>query len=272
MKARTIIHSMLAIGVLPLLLGTKPAENADRDYVQCRIREVSGTLGVTIIADGEVHDSWGAVSYGTPANQRELLHYLELVEREFSKYPEDYLNQSRAHTLILVNDLKYCDQPRAAIPDPYRKQLYLSVNGAFRITSERYLAHVMHHELHHLTEYSMWRNMTFDWNEWISLNGDGFCYGSGGADAYAEYLANGTDFYSPVNPHQGFINRYSLTGDEEDRAEMMAFIMTDYERPMVTELLQKDQILWEKSRLLARLFADFGRPPVSMLGTLMGNE
>ena len=42
----------------------------------------------------------------------------------------------------------------------------------------------------------------------------------------------------------------------------MAFIMTDYERPVVTELLQKDHILQEKSRLLARLFTDFGRPPV----------
>lgn len=261
MKARTILFGIL-VGILPFLLGGKPAEHAHNDYLQCRIREVSDMLGVAIVANGPVQDSWGAISYQTPEDTTELLRYLDLVAREFSKYPEGYLRQSRANTLVLVSNLTFCEQPRAAIPDPYRSQLYLSVNGAFRIRSERYLAHVMHHELHHLTEYSMWKNMTFDWNEWISLNGDGFCYGNGGADAYTDYLANGTDFYSPVNPHQGFINRYSLTGDEEDRAELMAFIMTDYERPVVTELLQKDHILREKSRLLARLFTDFGRPPV----------
>jgi len=268
MKARSTLFRILAIGVLPLLVGGRPADYADEDYLRCRIREVGEQLGVTIITDEPVRDSWGAISYRTPADEDELLKYLELVAREFSKYPGGYLKQSHAHTLVLVTDLTYCEQPRAAIPDPYRNQLYLSVNGAFRIRSERYLAHVMHHELHHLTEYSMWKNMTFDWNEWILLNGDGFCYGNGGADAYNEYLTHGTDFYSPVNPHRGFINRYSLTGDEEDRAELMAFIMTDYERPFVAELLQKDQILREKSRLLARLFSDFGRPSVQMLVAL----
>jgi hypothetical protein len=268
MKARSKLFHILAIGVLPFLMGGRPAYHAEEDYLQCRIREVGDMLGVTIITKEPVHDSWGAISYKTPSNEAELLRYLDLVAREFSKYPEGYLRQSHAHSLILVSDLTYCEQPRAAIPDPYRNQLYLSVNGAFRIRSERYLAHVMHHELHHLTEYSMWRKMTFDWNEWISLNGDGFCYGNGGADAYTDCLANGTDFYSPINPRQGFINRYSLTGDEEDRAELMAFIMTDHERPMVAELLQKDHILRKKSRLLARLFADFGRPSVQMLGAV----
>jgi|GEM_PF-2682758 hypothetical protein len=268
MKARSIAFYILVTGILAVLPSGKPVDHAEDDYLQCRIREVSEMLGVNIVVSEHLHDSWGAISYQTATDEVELMRYLDLVAREFSKYPEGYLRQSHAHTLILVSDLAYCEQPRAAIPDPYRNQLYLSVNGAFRIRSERYLAHVMHHELHHLTEYSMWRNMTFDWHEWISLNGDGFCYGNGGADAYADYLANGTDFYSPVNPHQGFINRYSLTGDEEDRAELMAFIMTDYERPVVTELLQKDHILREKSRLLARLFNDFGRPSVQMLGTI----
>ncbi|HLT81602.1 MAG TPA: hypothetical protein VKZ86_11255 [Cyclobacteriaceae bacterium] len=268
MKARSILFGIF--GILPLLFGGRAADPADEDFLQCRIREVSEMLGVAIVTSEPVPDSWGAISYQTPADEADLLRYLDIVAREFSKYPQGYLRQSHAHTLVLVTDLAFCEQPRAAIPDPYRNQLYLSINGAFRIRSERYLAHVMHHELHHLTEYSMWRNMTFDWNEWISLNGDGFCYGSGGADAYADYLANGTDFYSPVNPHRGFINRYSLTGDEEDRAELMAFIMSDHDRPVITELLEKDDVLREKSRLLARLFADFGRP--SVLGRLDGKD
>lgn len=238
------------------------------DNVMCKIEEVSNSIGVTVVANLSATDSWGSVSYDPGTGEQELLRYLDLLQSEFSKYPEGYLQQSQALTIILGSDLNFCGQPRAAIPDPYKKQLFLSVNGAFRINSERYLAHVMHHELHHLTEYSMWKNMTFDWHEWILLNGDGFCYGTGGADAYSEYMAKGTDFYSPNNPHQGFINLYSLTGDEEDRAELMAFIMTDYERPMVEELLQKDAILRQKSRLLARLLQDFSRPSVQLLGRI----
>lgn len=258
---------LLSVAILLSLPGTLFGISPD-DNLQCKLEEVSNVIGVTVVANLPVADSWGSVSYDPDAGEDELIQYLDLLGREFSKYPQGYLRQSQALTIILGRDLNFCGQPRAAIPDPYKKQLFLSVNGAFKIKSERYLAHVMHHELHHLTEYSMWKNMTFDWHEWISLNGDGFCYGKGGADAYSEYIAKGTDFYSPNNPHQGFINLYSLTGDEEDRAELMAFIMTDYERPMIEELLQKDAILRDKSRLLARLLADFSWPPIQLLGTI----
>lgn len=257
----------MAAAILTCLSGVVSGGSPEDD-LQCKIEEVSHLLGVTVVANLSVPDAWGSVSYDAGAGDEELIAYLDLLGREFSKYPKGYLQQSRALTIILGRDLNFCGQPRAAIPDPYKKQLFLSVNGAFKIKSERYLAHVMHHELHHLTEYSMWKNMTFDWHEWILLNGDGFCYGKGGADAYSEYMAKGTDFYSPNNPQQGFINLYSLTGDEEDRAELMAFIMTDFERPMVEELLQKDAILRDKSRLLARLLEDFSWPPIQLLGAI----
>lgn len=262
-----ILRSLVLAGAL-LCLPDIQSYASLSDNLLCKIEEVSNAIGVTVVTNLPVADSWGSVSYDPGVSEDELIRYLDILGREFSKYPEGYLRQSQALTIILGRDLNYCGQPRAAIPDPYKKQLFLSVNGAFKIRSERYLAHVMHHELHHLTEYSMWRNMTFDWHEWILLNGDGFCYGNGGADAYSEYMAKGTDFYSPNNPHQGFINLYSLTGDEEDRAELMAFIMTDYERPMIAELLQKDVILREKSRLLVRLLKDFSRPSVHLLGTI----
>src|SRR5690606_41671676 len=101
MKARSILIFILTLGVLPFLTGGRPADNADEDYLQCRIREVGEMLGVTIITDQPVRDSWGAISYRTPTEDDELLKYLELVAREFSKYPEGYLRQSHAHTHVL---------------------------------------------------------------------------------------------------------------------------------------------------------------------------
>jgi hypothetical protein len=233
--------------------------------LQCRIEEVSHALGVTIMMDQSISDSWGAVTYEKCSNEEEVLRYLDLLSREFAKYPKGYLAQSCTVTIILGRNLNFCGQPRAAIPDPYKKQLFLSINGAFNIASRRYLAHVMHHELHHLTEYSMWKSMTFDWPEWILLNGDGFCYGHGGAEAYADCLTKGTDFFTPENPHMGFVNRYSLTGDEEDRAELMAFLMTDFDRPVIEHLMKKDLILRKKSFLLAKMLRDHGRQPIQFL-------
>lgn len=237
----------------------------------CKVEEVSLALGVGVVAGDFVNDSWGAVSYETNSPPEELIAYLDLLCHEFSKYPKGYLQQSQTMTIVIGRSLAFCDQPRAAIPDPYKKQLFLSVNGAYGISSNRYLAHVMHHELHHLTEYSMWKNMTYDWADWLLLNGDGFCYGQGGAEAYSEYLVKGTDFYTPNNPYRGFINLYSLTGDEEDRAELMAFLMTDFERPEVEKLLRKDQVLRKKTQLLAKLFIDFKRPSVQFLTAIPVN-
>jgi hypothetical protein len=69
------------------------------------------------------------------------------------------------------------------------------------------------------------------------------------------------DVYSPTNPEKGFINLYSLTGDEEDRAEILAYLLTDFERPMLLSLLKKDEILNRKIEALTTLLNTFiGEP------------
>lgn len=228
------------------------------DRLVCMVEDVSHTLNITIQLDHEaVRDSWNAVCFDNNGiTEKHTLRYLELLKREFLKYPPSYLQKVGAETIILGHNLRFNNQPRAAVPDPFRKQLFLSMNGAFGISSERYLVHVMHHELHHCTEYSIWRNMTFDWSDWMLLNEEGFCYGNGGASVYLDYEKSKTDFYSPVNPKRGFVNLYSLTGDEEDRAELIAFIMNDHERAVIKNLCTKDEILSKKMALLLKLITD----------------
>jgi hypothetical protein len=223
------------------------------DRVSCVLEAVEENLGVAIRLGDDVEDTWKSVDYRPVTDENQLLRYLELLEKEFSKYPSGYLSRAHAGTLVIGADLMYCHQPRAAVPDPYRNQLFLSVNGAFGIASTKYLVHVMHHELHHCTEFGIWRNMTFDWPEWQLLNDDGFCYGNGGRDAYELETARGIDFYSPSNPREGFINRYSLLGDEEDRAEMIAFLMNDLEKEVIVGLIARDAVLQRKSALLMQL-------------------
>lgn len=223
----------------------------------CKIEETAFKLNLNIVIDPCIADSWKAVSYDAVENENTLIRYLNLLIVEYSKYPKGYLQQAHVNTLVLTQNLKFRDQFRAAIPDPYKKQLFLSVDGAYGIASPRYLAHVMHHELHHCTEYAIWKNMSYDWKDWLMLNPENFCYGSGGAMAYEQTAFGKTDFFSPTNPQKGFINHYSITGDEEDRAELLAFLMTDFDRPVIQRLIQQDDIIRKKSLLLCELLTNF---------------
>jgi hypothetical protein len=103
--------------------------------------------------------------------------------------------------------------------------------------------------------------MTYDWCDWMLLNTEGFNYGCGGASAYADAIERYIDVYSPTNPRKGFVNLYSLTGDEEDRAELLAYILTDFERPMLISLLKKDEILKQKIEALRSLLNSFTGEP-----------
>lgn len=223
----------------------------------CKIEETAFKLNLSIVIEPSITDSWKAVTYDAIENENTLIRYLNLLIAEYSKYPQGYLQQAHVNTLVLTQNLKFKNQLRAAIPDPYKKQLFLSIDGAYGIASPRYLAHVMHHELHHCTEYAIWKNMSYDWNDWLMLNTENFCYGSGGVMAYEQMSFGKTDFFSPTNPQKGFINHYSITGDEEDRAELLAFLMTDFDRPVVQKLMQQDEIIQKKSLLLCELLSSF---------------
>ena len=243
--------------VFLITIATQSAIAKNNEGLSCKLEEVSHYLQVKVVLEQGIHDTWNSVTYDIRIDERVAMYYLNLVMKEYCKYPEGYLQKANINTIVITRNLKFNDQPRAAIPDPLRKQLYLSVNGAFVVASERYLTHVMHHELHHCTEHAIWSSMTFDWHDWMILNGDGFCYGDGGESAYRTFMKDGVDYYSPSNPHHGFINRYSMTGDEEDRAEIMAFIMTDRELESFIGLYKKDQTIRNKTKLLFKLIHDF---------------
>lgn len=242
---------------LCLCLNAIPNLGQSSQLLNCKIEEVNQKWNVRITLSENVVDSWKSVSYEPVEAEEAIVRYLDILLIEYSKYPPNYLSQAHISSIVLTQNLRFNGQPRAAIPDPYKNQLYLSVNGAFGIDSHRYLTHVMHHELHHCTEYAIWKSMSYDWIEWYALNSQDFCYGDGGSSAYVEYLANGTDFYTPTNPIKGFVNRYSLTGDEEDRAELLAFLMTDADRPVVERLIKHDDVIHKKTLLLCELLSGF---------------
>jgi len=213
--------------------------------------QIENDYGIDIIYDMAVQDTWSSVYYDICDSEEDLTRYMNILSDEISKYPYDYFELIGISQLVLGNNLAFSNQARAAIPDPYASTLYYSINGAYGAQDEIYLTHVFHHELHHCTEYSIWGDMYFDWDDWMLLNIDGFVYGDGGASTYADTV---TDYYSPGHPAEGFVNLYSMSGDEEDRCEIVAFIMTDAESAQVLELCKTDARLDKKVEMLRELF------------------
>jgi hypothetical protein len=170
-----------------------------------------------------------------------------LLNNEFTKYPNGYFEKVGVSTIALCSHLDYRKQSRAAIPDPYKHTLYLAIDGAYGDSSDTYLIHVMHHELNHCTEYALWEDMNYRWQQWRKINSCLFRYKGAGEMAYHHLTI---DWYSMNHPKRGFINLYSTTAQEEDRSEIVADIMSDIERKYIIQYCEKDKKLREKVTLI----------------------
>lgn len=213
------------------------------------IKQFELEMGLQIVLDTHFTDSWKSVDYLQIQDTVRLNNYLSILYDEYSKYPSSYFVDISVKTIVVCEGLKFIGQFRAAIPDPFQSTLLLSTNINY---SKEYLIHVMHHELHHMTEYAIFGNMYFKWNKWNRKNKNKFKYGNGGVEAYKvenKYI----DYYALNNPIPGFINLYSTTGQEEDRCEIVSLLMHDVEKQLLIKHLRDDRRLRRKTKLALKM-------------------
>jgi hypothetical protein len=167
-----------------------------------------------------------------------LLKYLQLFEKEWRKYSKNYTFNTNVKQIAFVKNLAYAGQTRAAIPDAYKEILYYDfLVGNYDST---YQKHVVHHEYYHMIEEQFNGSQYYKDAKWASFNNPKFQYGMGGA------YARGSDQYPITHPLDGFMNLYSISGLEEDKAEVYAFLFVKEEYEKVKEWLDKDVILSKK--------------------------
>lgn len=212
------------------------------------LKEIERKIGVEIIFDTSFQGTWESVTYKKVLDTVLIQNYLDILLVEYSKYPKGYLNKARVNKIIICDSLIINGQRRAAIPDPKKNALYLEINSSY---SKNYLIHVMHHELHHCAEYSLYGNMYYNWKKWNKKNKVKFRYGFGGANAYKEENSH-INYYSMSHPEKGFVNLYSMLGTEEDRSEILALIMNYEERKKLLEFVETDRILKRKVKLIIK--------------------
>lgn len=230
------------------------------DDVSSFVSNIERELRVKIKLETGFTDSWDAISYEVIDDQASLAVYLHILLEEYQKYPDGFFQKIGVDTIIVCRDLHFETQERAAIPDCYNNSLLL--DGNFAKYDTNYLRHVMHHELHHCTEFAIWGSTYYEWPEWEALNADTFLYGAGGATAYLVDNMD-KDYYTLCHPKPGFCSPYQMTGEEEDRCETMALLMTDSRRDQFFEYALTDAIVFDKLQLIIELLNDFWGNPTN---------
>lgn len=234
MKTRSVLTACLLAAVL-----AGPVFGADS---LASLKALARRYQVTIEVEHPPRASWEAVRYEPlSAAEREsqrFQRYRGLFEQEFGKYPPGLVKLADVRQIALVKDLGYAGQQRAALPDFVKEILYLDVFRGEKV--ELYQRHVVHHEFYHLLEEEVYNNVYYKDPDWAALNPTGFSYGSGGANAQTGPQ------YDLVHPKPGFINRYAMSGLEEDKAEIFAALMVPQETRLIESWSRQDPYLRRK--------------------------
>jgi Putative zinc-binding metallo-peptidase len=180
------------------------------------------------------------------AEARELKFYYLNIASDFLLYPSGVVKQSRLKRIVLCRGLSFAGQSRAAVPDFEHDTLYYDVVcGAY---SRNYQRHAIHHEFFHIIDYRDDGEVYSD-ESWARLNPQTFRYGDGGAKMQGNPLS-GLPREIPE-----FLTTYATSGVEEDKAEMFAYMMTDYAG--VAKRADTDAVIREKMAAMKRLLEKF---------------
>ena len=184
---------------------------------------------------------------GRPAAGDEIDRYSVLFLREFSLYPPSLIKRCGLKRIVLCKELAFDGQLRGAIPDFEHDTLYLDVlRGG---SDPLYLCKVLHHEFFHIIDYRDDGHVYED-QEWAALNPPGFKYGTGGKNA--QHVASAREL---TDKFPGFLNYYSTTGVEEDKAEVFANLIVD--PAYVAQRTKDDRVLGAKVQALKKLLVKF---------------
>jgi len=184
-----------------------------------------------------------------PCSDVDLDLYIPLFLFEIAIYPKSFLKLLKIKEFVFINSLTFCtseyEQYRAACPEYYKTfSLYYCAKERF----PTYIRTVIHHELFHYVDFI--HDGTYDDPKFNKLNTLGFKYGKGGA-----YERE----WKPLNPElKGFLNFYSTTGIEEDKAEIFQYIMAFPEKAFKYE----DEIVNKKIFYIANFMKEFDKESI----------
>ncbi len=241
-RRKILPTSLSTLCLAAFVLLTSSAAHAELPKELARLERQLGIDIETSPDDFPVRTSYGLIKGKRPKSDA-LTPYAKLLSVEFSRYPKSLVQLAKLRRIVLCEDLYFAGQRRSAIPDWENDTLYLDV----RRGSDRrgYHRRVMHHEFYHLVDYRDDGQVYAD-ADWDALNRSGFRYGSGGRNAQTK-----SDTGTLTSKYPGFLNHYSTTGVEEDKAEVFSMLLTDPKH--VAKRIASDQVLRAKVQHMKKL-------------------
>jgi len=187
---------------------------------------------------------WGSVTFENLSEKDapELRKYAFILASEFNKYPKSFVATVGLKRIALVKNMALDKVEIVASPDYKKDVLYLDIFGGQ--TTEAYRRHVIHHEFYHMLEEQLNGDAFFKDPEWAALNEPDFSYGKGGI------TARDRDETALNRPRSGFINKFSMSGLEEDKAEIYAALFVADEHRNVAKMAGEDPIISSKVTLM----------------------
>ncbi len=195
----------------------------------------------------------------TPSTVEDLDNYMPIFFLEWAIYPKSFVKKTKLKSIILVHDIKFYNhfshkdkpQSRAGCPETSQAEaLILS-------TAERnfaYMRIVIHHELFHYLDWA--DDNDYSDPEWNKLNVKGFKYGKGG-----EFEREWIQLDKQIH---GFINHYSMSALEEDRAEIYQYLIGCPDEA----LNHKDEIVKRKAKRIRQVISEFDEEGVGNIDNL----
>eukprot|EP00913_Durusdinium_trenchii_P028405 g26633.t1 len=239
---------LLVVGVA-LLQPAVAADKSNAGDVQKQLEKIATDCGIEIVRKNPQFrgKSVSRRITGKEATAEEVARYARLFVPEFSLYPAGFVKRTKLKRIVFCKQLAYGGQLRAAIPDFPNDTLYLDVNRGS--ASPAYQRKVIHHEYFHIVDYRDDGRVYRD-DRWKALNPAKVKYGTGGRNAQ-----NNGNTSVLTTRYPGFLNHYSTTGVEEDKAEVFANMIVA--QKYVKARAKKDRVLRAKVARMKALLAEF---------------
>lgn len=184
---------------------------------------------------------------GKIAATADIEAYAKVFFPEWSLYPPELIKKIGLKSVAFCTDLSFAGQARTAIPDMENHILFLDIKRGFY--NLLYVRRTIHHELFHFIDfYDDWKLYQDD--EWAALNPKDFSYKNGGANAQGD--SSGSLL---TEAYPGFFTTYSLSGVEEDKAEVFSILVVL--ATAAKEREKKDTIIAAKIARMKQLLSRF---------------
>jgi hypothetical protein len=182
------------------------------------------------------------------ATKHNKKQYVKLLKEELGIYSPKLLGRCGLRSIVICGKISVNGKglPGFSIPDNGR--IFFEIVDPSRL--QAYIRRGVHHELFHLIEFK--NNMLGrDDPAWSKLNPESFKYGKGG------YNERDPSSSLPDETTLGFINRYSRSAIEEDKAVIYSYMMSD--RKILDGMIAKDGILSSKTKEIEKMLYRFSK-------------